>query len=52
LPDTNGKTVSSVDFRDKPALLVLFICNYCPYVKHIRAAAQLRFSLYIANRKA
>ena len=42
LPDTNGKTVSLADFEDKPALLVLFICNHCPYVKHIRAGlAQL-----------
>ena len=42
LPDTNGKTVSLTDFQDKPALLVLFICNHCPYVKHIRAGlAQL-----------
>ena len=36
LPDTNGKTVSLADFQDKPVLLVLFICNHCPYVKHIR----------------
>ncbi len=42
LPDTNGKTVSLADFKDQPALLVLFICNHCPYVKHIRAGlAQL-----------
>ncbi len=42
LPDTNGKTVSRADFKDKSALLVLFICNHCPYVKHIRAGlAQL-----------
>ena len=42
LPDTNGKTVSLPDFKDKTALLVLFICNHCPYVKHIRAGlAQL-----------
>jgi peroxiredoxin len=42
LPDTNGKTVSLADFKDKPALLVLFICNHCPYVKHIRTGlAQL-----------
>ena len=42
LPDTNGKTISLADLRDKPALLVLFICNHCPYVKHIRAGlAQL-----------
>jgi peroxiredoxin len=36
LPDTNGKTVSLADFRNQAALLVLFICNHCPYVKHIR----------------
>ena len=42
LPDTNGKTVSLADFKGKPALLVLFICNHCPYVKHIRTGlAQL-----------
>jgi peroxiredoxin len=42
LPDTNGKTVSLADFKNAPALLVLFICNHCPYVKHIRAGlAQL-----------
>ena len=42
LPDTNGRTVSLVDFKNAPALLVLFICNHCPYVKHIRSGlAQL-----------
>ncbi len=42
LPDTNGKTVSLADFKDQPALLVIFMCNHCPYVKHIRAGlAQL-----------
>ncbi|HLZ53480.1 MAG TPA: thioredoxin family protein [Verrucomicrobiae bacterium] len=42
LPDTNGKTVALADFKDKSALLVLFICNHCPYVKHIRTGlAQL-----------
>lgn len=42
LPDTNGKTVSLSDFKNASALLVMFICNHCPYVKHIRAGlAQL-----------
>jgi len=42
LPDTTGKLVSLEDFKGKTALLVLFICNHCPYVKHIRAGlAQL-----------
>ncbi|MCP5516490.1 MAG: thioredoxin family protein [Verrucomicrobiales bacterium] len=37
LPDTGGKVVSLADLADRPALLVMFICNHCPYVKHIRA---------------
>ena len=37
LPDTNGKWVSSKDFDNAPALLVAFICNHCPYVRHIRS---------------
>ena len=37
LPDTNGQIVSLADFKDKAALVVLFICNHCPYVKHIRS---------------
>jgi len=36
LPDTNGKTVTLSDFRGKP-VLVMFICNHCPFVKHVRA---------------
>lgn len=41
LPDTTGQTVSVSDSQGKP-LLVMFICNHCPYVKHIRAGlAQL-----------
>jgi peroxiredoxin len=42
LPDTSGKTVSLSDFQKAPALLVVFMCNHCPYVKHIRSSlAQL-----------
>jgi peroxiredoxin len=37
LPDLAGKRVSLDDFKQAPALLVAFICNHCPYVKHIRA---------------
>jgi peroxiredoxin len=38
LPDTvSGKTVSLSDFDGKPALLVAFVCNHCPFVKHIQA---------------
>ncbi len=37
LPATDGQVVSSDDFPDRKGLLVMFICNYCPFVKHIRA---------------
>jgi len=37
LPDTNGKTVALADFASAPALVVMFICNHCPYVRHIRS---------------
>ena len=36
LPDVvTGKTISLTDLRGKQALLVLFICTHCPYVKHV-----------------
>jgi peroxiredoxin len=42
LPDTNGRTISPADFKNAPALVVIFMCNHCPYVVHIRAGlAQL-----------
>ena len=36
LPDVDGQTVSLEDFDAAPALLVMFICNHCPFVKHVR----------------
>jgi len=36
-----GRTVSRDDFRDKKALLVMFICAHCPYVKHVEAGLAL-----------
>ncbi len=35
LPDTDGRIVRLADFRGAPALLVIFMCNHCPYVKHV-----------------
>jgi peroxiredoxin len=36
LPDAKtGKTVALEDFAAAPALLVAFLCNHCPYVKHV-----------------
>nr|VFJ44442.1 MAG: Peroxiredoxin [Candidatus Kentron sp. FM]VFJ61337.1 MAG: Peroxiredoxin [Candidatus Kentron sp. FM]VFK08953.1 MAG: Peroxiredoxin [Candidatus Kentron sp. FM] len=38
LPDTNGNSVSRKDFQGAPGLLVVFMCNHCPDVGHIREA--------------
>ncbi|HEY4232922.1 MAG TPA: thioredoxin family protein [Lacipirellulaceae bacterium] len=35
LPNVDGKTVKLADFEQAPALLVIFMCNHCPYVKHV-----------------
>lgn len=35
LPDTDGKIVSLEGYKNAPALLVVFLCNHCPFVKHI-----------------
>ena len=37
LPDVvTGHTISIDSFADKKALLVMFICRHCPFVKHIQ----------------
>ena len=38
LPDADGTIVRLKDFKDASALLVMFICNHCPYVQHVRHA--------------
>lgn len=35
LPNVDGRSVSLSDFRDAKALLVIFMCNHCPFVKHL-----------------
>jgi peroxiredoxin len=35
LPDTSGVMTGIDDFAAAPALLVAFLCNHCPYVRHI-----------------
>ncbi len=37
LPDPDGREVASDDFAGQP-LLVVFMCNHCPFVKHIADA--------------
>jgi peroxiredoxin len=38
LTNVDGRTVSLSDFDGKPALLVIFMCNHCPFVKHLAGA--------------
>ena len=35
LPDTEGNVVRRDDVADAPALVVIFLCNHCPYVKRV-----------------
>lgn len=35
LPNIDGRTVALADFKDAQALLVVFMCNHCPFVKHV-----------------
>lgn len=35
LPDVDGANVTRDSFRGKRGLLVIFMCNHCPYVKHV-----------------
>jgi peroxiredoxin len=36
LPDTEGVMRSPDEDAAAPALLIMFICNHCPFVKHVR----------------
>ncbi len=38
LPDAHGKPVSLDDFADAKAYVVVFMCNHCPFVRHLRGA--------------
>jgi len=35
LPDTDGRVVKLSDFAGKQAMLVIFMCNHCPFVVHV-----------------
>ena len=35
LLNVDGRTITLDDVAGKPALVVMFICNHCPFVKHI-----------------
>ncbi len=36
LPDPDGRQYSLADFKEANALVVVFMCNHCPFVKHIQ----------------
>lgn len=38
LLNVDSKTVSLADFADAKALVVIFMCNHCPFVKHLAPA--------------
>jgi peroxiredoxin len=38
LPNVDGKTITLDDFAQARGLVVMFICNHCPFVKHLRSA--------------
>lgn len=38
LVNVDGRTVSLSDFAGKPAFLAVFMCNHCPFVKHLADA--------------
>jgi peroxiredoxin len=52
LPDVNGKRVSLKDFADAEALVLVFMCNHCPYVKHIRSGLASLARDYLPRRVA
>ena len=35
LTNVDGRIVGLHEFDNKPALLVMFMCNHCPFVKHV-----------------
>jgi peroxiredoxin len=52
LINVDGQTVSLADFADAPALLVMFICNHCPFVKHLAPALAQLAPVYMARNVA
>ena len=47
LPDTDGNTVSQSDFSGSKSLLVIFMCNHCPFVKHVAEQLKLLSDQYM-----
>ncbi len=49
LTNVDGKKVSLSDFKGKKGLLVVFMCNHCPFVLHLRSALAKFASEYQAK---
>jgi peroxiredoxin len=49
LVNVDGRTVSLADLAGKPALVVIFLCNHCPFVKHLANELSQFASEYIAK---
>jgi thiol-disulfide isomerase/thioredoxin len=47
LPDASGRQWSIEDFKSDKGLVVAFICNHCPFVKHIRKELTALSSEYL-----
>ena len=49
LPNVDGQTLSLSDFQGKAGLLVVFMCNHCPFVVHLRTHLALFAQEYAAK---
>jgi peroxiredoxin len=49
LPECQGGTVSLSDLGGHQALLVIFMCNHCPYVKHVADQLKQLTDEYLAK---
>jgi len=47
LRECGGDTVALSDFANRDALLVIFMCNHCPYVKHVADQLKLLTDEYM-----
>lgn len=49
LKNVDGQTVSLRDYQDSKGLLVIFMCNHCPFVVHLREALASFADEYMAK---
>lgn len=52
LVNVDGREVALDDFASAPALLVMFICNHCPFVQHLADALAQFSAEYMAKGAA